>query len=309
MRPCDRIRVRYRPSTSTWAHRLVTALRALGLDAYLDDEVISDRGIVRRPGENPFILDFFNFQPLEDSTFVVRVFADHFYITWVTMDSALLATWDDERRYRFMFHDRKRAFVGMWGLPGFSPADAGVTPGAAAGRIGHLVRMATAQTYEDLPTLLPTLPFATQAYAAWAEGERQQTLVRCTGDYDPDELRAEALDAYDRALALDPDNAVYWVSRSGALGNLSRWGEALESCEHALDLIPNFAHAWYHEGVALRQLGRKDDALAAFNRALVFNTLLDAAWRDQIQLLAEFGHHAQAEAARHQRDIALVGRI
>jgi tetratricopeptide (TPR) repeat protein len=78
----------------------------------------------------------------------------------------------------------------------------------------------------------------------------------------------EAVEAYDRALALRPDQARVWHYRGYALGELGRLEEELESINRALALKPDHAKAWYNRGIALGRLGRHEEALESFDRAL-----------------------------------------
>jgi tetratricopeptide (TPR) repeat protein len=61
---------------------------------------------------------------------------------------------------------------------------------------------------------------------------------------------AEALACIDRALAIDPDNAVVHANRGIALVALCRLPEALASFDRALDLKPDYAEAYFGRAVA-----------------------------------------------------------
>ena len=78
---------------------------------------------------------------------------------------------------------------------------------------------------------------------------------------------AEAIDNYDRALAIAPD-ADTWNNRGKTLQILTRTAEALDSYERALASDPKDVQAHYKCGVALAELGRSDEALAAYDRVL-----------------------------------------
>ena len=78
----------------------------------------------------------------------------------------------------------------------------------------------------------------------------------------------EALESFDRAIELDPNDALAWLSRGAALGNLGRHQEALESFDKAIELDPNNALAWFNRGRALYALGRHQEALDLLFKAL-----------------------------------------
>jgi len=53
-----------------------------------------------------------------------------------------------------------------------------------------------------------------------------------------------------------------------ALFNLSRYDEALQYFDNATDLKPDNAEYWYNKGMALFNLSRYDEALKCFNKAI-----------------------------------------
>ena len=77
----------------------------------------------------------------------------------------------------------------------------------------------------------------------------------------------EAVAAYDRALAIQPD-AESFNNRGNALQNLNRPAEALASFDRALALDPRNIQALYKRGVMLTEMGRSDEALATYDRVL-----------------------------------------
>lgn len=78
----------------------------------------------------------------------------------------------------------------------------------------------------------------------------------------------EALEHFERALALEPDRDKAWTFRGVVLIHLDRHEEALESCDRALSLNPNDSEAWTFRGVALQRLNYYREAYASYDRAL-----------------------------------------
>ena len=58
----------------------------------------------------------------------------------------------------------------------------------------------------------------------------------------------EALQAYDKALKLSPDDSDTWNRKGNALANLGRHEEALLAYDKALELDPDGDFAWYNKG-------------------------------------------------------------
>jgi tetratricopeptide (TPR) repeat protein len=73
-------------------------------------------------------------------------------------------------------------------------------------------------------------------------------------------MLAEALDAYGRALALDPDDTTAWINKGVTLSMLGRYQEALAAFDRAFALDSDNAAVWEYRGDALRALGRGDEA-------------------------------------------------
>ena len=54
---------------------------------------------------------------------------------------------------------------------------------------------------------------------------------------------SEALDSYDKAIAIKPDSAMAWFFRAGSLVSLERGAEALASMQKVIDIEPDSADA------------------------------------------------------------------
>jgi tetratricopeptide (TPR) repeat protein len=79
----------------------------------------------------------------------------------------------------------------------------------------------------------------------------------------------QALQNYDRALALHPDYAEALFNRGVTLQKLRHLDQALESYDRAMAVRPDFAEALCNRGVVLQELGRFADAIESYDRALV----------------------------------------
>jgi tetratricopeptide (TPR) repeat protein len=78
----------------------------------------------------------------------------------------------------------------------------------------------------------------------------------------------QALQDYDRALAIEPNN-VYALSNKGlALYNLGNYQEAINQYDRALAIEPNNVEVLNNKGLALYRLERYDEAIVSFNRLL-----------------------------------------
>ena len=78
-------------------------------------------------------------------------------------------------------------------------------------------------------------------------------------------LLREALDACERAVALDPGNSVAWGHKGLYLRWLGRPKAAIAALDRAIELDATSPATWNNKGVALIDTGRPVDSLAAFD--------------------------------------------
>ncbi|KAH9919114.1 uncharacterized protein B0H18DRAFT_1029212 [Fomitopsis serialis] len=77
-----------------------------------------------------------------------------------------------------------------------------------------------------------------------------------------------AIDAYTKAIALDPTNAVYFSNRAAAHSSKEEHQEATLDAQKAIELDPNFVKAYHRLGHAQYCLDDFKEAAAAFRRGL-----------------------------------------
>lgn len=75
---------------------------------------------------------------------------------------------------------------------------------------------------------------------------------------------AGALALYERASSMQPDSPLPWHDRGAALGRLGRFAEALEAFDAALRIDPTSAGAHFNRAIVLEKLDRADAAVAAY---------------------------------------------
>jgi tetratricopeptide (TPR) repeat protein len=111
---------------------------------------------------------------------------------------------------------------------------------------------------------------------------------------------AEALAAYEQAIALRPDYADSHYNRGVTLEVLGRYEEALAAYDQAIALQPEHEDAYHNRGVALWQLGRHEDALAAYDQALSLRPEDAHAHYGRGLVLAALGRNGEAVSAYEQ---------
>jgi protein O-GlcNAc transferase len=103
-----------------------------------------------------------------------------------------------------------------------------------------------------------------------------------------------AITSYDRALAVNPDSAEVLNSRAIALFRAGLYEEAAASCDRALAVRPEYAEAHYNRGIVLAHLNRHAEALASYDRAIAFNPGYAEAFSNRGVVLTELQRHDEA---------------
>ena len=103
--------------------------------------------------------------------------------------------------------------------------------------------------------IAPTFDDPVAAYRRGTELRRERRL-------------AEALGAFDRAIALKPDYAEAYNSRGIVLASSDRPEEAVVAFDRAIALKPDYAEAYNNRGIVLQDLKRLAEALASFDTAM-----------------------------------------
>ncbi len=89
---------------------------------------------------------------------------------------------------------------------------------------------------------------------------------------------SQALQAYEEALRIDPENFHAWHGKGTALYNQGNYRKALDAYQRAIEIDPESVVGWVSAGLALHRLQRSQQALVHFERALSLDTEYVAAW-------------------------------
>lgn len=91
----------------------------------------------------------------------------------------------------------------------------------------------------------------------------------------------EAINAYDKALQLQPSLAEVWNNRGVVLTKLQRYHEAIASYEQAIQLRSDYSDAWNNRGVALGKLKYYEAAVLSYDRAIQLKDNYVDAWNNR----------------------------
>ncbi len=113
----------------------------------------------------------------------------------------------------------------------------------------------------------------------------------------------EALQAYDKSLEIDPENATAWLDKALIHMILAKQArlKALDIFDENLDEDPQDARAWWGRGVTLHGLERPEEARESWERALeIYNETLESdpedaeAWFDKAEILISLDRDGEA---------------
>jgi Flp pilus assembly protein TadD len=99
----------------------------------------------------------------------------------------------------------------------------------------------------------------------------------------------EAVEAYRRYLATDPQNADVLYNLGLALQNLSQFDEAIVCYTQAINLRPAFPSPYFNRGNIFAALGRQEEAIASYRRSLELEPDHDRARLHLAHVLGEQG--------------------
>jgi tetratricopeptide (TPR) repeat protein len=154
-------------------------------------------------------------------------------------------------------------------------------------------------------------------YPEWTPEKRRDTILKikeCLDEsIDPDvqysllfklgnilsaDRRYEnAISAYDKALAIKPDQHEAWFNRGNALGQIGRTEEAIAAYDKALAIKSDYHEVWNNRGVALDQIGRTEEAIASYDKALAIKPDKHEVWYNRGFALDKIGRTEEAIAA------------
>ena len=113
----------------------------------------------------------------------------------------------------------------------------------------------------------------------------------------------EAIQAYDEALAIDKDHGDVWTNKGLTLYVLNRYEEANQAYGWALTIDQNDVLAWTNKGLALYNLKRYEEVIQAYDRVLAIDQNDANAWNNKGNALMNLKRY---EETVHAFDRALA---
>jgi len=104
----------------------------------------------------------------------------------------------------------------------------------------------------------------------------------------------EAIQCYNKAIEIKPKAPKFWNNKGVILDDLEKTEEALRCYEKAIEVRSNYSVAWCNKGDSLNRLGRQNDAIECFDRAIKIKQNYDYAWDLKGITLLELGRYEEA---------------
>ena len=105
-------------------------------------------------------------------------------------------------------------------------------------------------------------------FPATAEGDTAEDLIGMGLELYQNRSYQEALEAYDQALLLSPDDPRAWMGKGQVLSVLGDYNRSLLAYQNATRISPDDPEAWFGEGLNRFLLHDLNDSLKALDRAL-----------------------------------------
>ena len=99
-------------------------------------------------------------------------------------------------------------------------------------------------------------------------------------DYYYSNNNQKAIDCFQKATQINPNNYSTWSDLGAAYFNLGNYQKGIECQQRAIQINPNFDSAWYNLGTAYGVSGNYQKAIECFQKAVQINFNNDAAWNN-----------------------------
>lgn len=162
---------------------------------------------------------------------------------------------------------------------------------------------------------LTALDYARRGFRASGEGRKQEALEAYTKaiELDPAYPLAynnrgilysdsgdlqKALEDYNKAIELNPNYAYAYNNRGIVYKDLKDYKKALEDYDKAIELDADYANAYNNRGILYRDLGELEKALEDCTRAIQLNPRHKKAYQNRAKIYSSLGQEELAEADR-----------
>ena len=104
----------------------------------------------------------------------------------------------------------------------------------------------------------------------------------------------DAINAFNKAIEIDPQDADSWVGKGSVLNDQGKYDEAIQCYDRAIEIDPQDALAWSNKGIALDDQSKYDEAIQACDKAIELDSQNNYAWINKGLALYRQGKYDEA---------------
>ena len=104
----------------------------------------------------------------------------------------------------------------------------------------------------------------------------------------------EAIENYNLALEIEPDNEEFWNNKGYAFFMIGLYDEAIESYDRAIQINPRYKAAWYNKGYTLHGIGRLEEAVKCYRMAVRYDEYDEVLWNNLGNALYNLGKYDES---------------
>jgi S1-C subfamily serine protease len=127
--------------------------------------------------------------------------------------------------------------------------------------------------------------------------ENDAFLFKLAAVYERLNLLDDAVQAYQRALKLEPTSGIGWTGLGGTLAKLKRFAEAEDAAKQAVKQSPDYGPAWVLLGKMYSEESRYADAATAFQKAAQLMPKDAEIWRSLADSYSKGNESAKSQEA------------
>ena len=103
-----------------------------------------------------------------------------------------------------------------------------------------------------------------------------------------------AIEDYDEAIRLDPNDPLAYSNRGTTYDALGQYSRAIEDYDEAIRLNPNYAMAYYNRGAAYGDLGQYERAIENYDEAIRLNPYYAKAYNNRVIAYVNLDQYSRA---------------
>ena len=126
---------------------------------------------------------------------------------------------------------------------------------------------------------------------------KKTTLTMPTASENNETLQAPAIQLNITPNLTESNSAVAWFNKGVALGYLGKYDEAIQAYDKAIEIDPQHAAAWNNKGIVLYDQGKYNEALQAYNKSLEIDPKNALVWNNKGNVLKRLDLTAESKAA------------